>query len=182
MPNEFLGEKTIITIEEIIDKGSQLKIKGTGHDGSHIYTCWKNKQDGSPTQAYSFVRNKTIGDQIEVGWETYNGEYQGKPYTSRTVKFINEPSKSSTIDQRARKVENTTGYANAFTKLNSSPTQGEKTDWDKISWGKCKYGFLIELLKKEIPLEEAEPKAEAWADASMRKGNFGEVNLDIPPF
>lgn len=42
-------------------------------------------------------------------------------------------------------------------------------DWDKISWGKCKHAFLIELLKMGKSLNEAELEAEMWADASMRR-------------
>lgn len=44
-----------------------------------------------------------------------------------------------------------------------------KTDWDKISKGKCKFGFLLELLKMGKTLIEAEPEAEKWAEASMRE-------------
>ena len=51
----------------------------------------------------------------------------------------------------------------------------EKTNWNKISFGKCKYGFLIELLKKDIDLDKAEELAEEWALRSMRiLGDFGE--------
>jgi len=41
-------------------------------------------------------------------------------------------------------------------------------DWEKISFGKVKYGFLIEAFKKGLSLEEAEVEAEKWAKASMR--------------
>ena len=41
-------------------------------------------------------------------------------------------------------------------------------DWDRLALGKCKYGFLIELMKLGKTLQEAEPEAEAWAKASMR--------------
>ena len=45
----------------------------------------------------------------------------------------------------------------------------EEAKWDKISWGKCKHAFLIEMCKKGFGVEAAEPIAEQWADASMRK-------------
>jgi hypothetical protein len=48
-------------------------------------------------------------------------------------------------------------------------TPVKETDWDKISWGKCKTLFLVEAFKMKMSLEEAEPRAEKWADASMRK-------------
>ena len=41
-------------------------------------------------------------------------------------------------------------------------------NWDRISFGKCKHAFLAELLKKDYELNEAELKAELWAQASMR--------------
>ena len=44
----------------------------------------------------------------------------------------------------------------------------KEVDWDKISFGKVKYGFLIEAFKKGMPLEEAEIDAEKWTKASMR--------------
>jgi len=47
-------------------------------------------------------------------------------------------------------------------------TATEDKKWDKISWGKCKHNFLIELFKAGHTLEEAEKIAENWADASMR--------------
>ena len=71
-------------------------------------------------------------------------------------------------------------------------------DWNKISWGKCKHGFLIEVYKYsltqggKIILESVEKEAEAWADMSMRKlprtiaeelgVNTDEINLSEPPF
>ena len=42
------------------------------------------------------------------------------------------------------------------------------TNWDKIAWGKCKYGFLLEAYKQNKELEKAEEEAELWADAAMR--------------
>lgn len=44
-----------------------------------------------------------------------------------------------------------------------------KKEADQTAWGKCKYGFLLEAFKVDMPLEEAEIKAEAWAEASMRR-------------
>ena len=45
--------------------------------------------------------------------------------------------------------------------------QKESVDWDKIGWGKCKYGFLIEAFKMKMTLEEATPLAIAFANESM---------------
>ena len=49
------------------------------------------------------------------------------------------------------------------------------TNWDKISWGKCKYGFMIELMKQGKDVFVAELEAEKWADAAMRKAGKPEV-------
>lgn len=61
-------------------------------------------------------------------------------------------------------------------------TKVEPVDWDKVSWGKCKYGFLVELLKKSVTLEEAEPIAETWASAAMRRSPSNELGIEEPPF
>jgi hypothetical protein len=68
-------------------------------------------------------------------------------------------------------------------------TAPKEANWDKISYGKCKYGFLIELLKVGDTLDMAEPIAEKWADAAMRKlgqpemRNYGQGEVvDQVPF
>lgn len=47
-------------------------------------------------------------------------------------------------------------------------SEKKEVDWDKLAFGKCKFGFLIEAYKLGKSLQEAEPEAEAWAQASMR--------------
>ena len=54
----------------------------------------------------------------------------------------------------------------------SKPVKTEATDWDKISWGKCKHAYLVEAFKSNGSSENLkiiEPIAEEWAEASMRK-------------
>ena len=51
----------------------------------------------------------------------------------------------------------------------------ENPNWDKISLGKCKYGFLLEAFKKDWILSEAEPMAEEWAKAAMRLMDSPEI-------
>jgi hypothetical protein len=61
--------------------------------------------------------------------------------------------------------------------------QPEQPNWDRISLGKCKYGFLIEAFKLGKPLAEAEKEAEAWAKASMRLlPEANDIGLTQPPF
>lgn len=61
------------------------------------------------------------------------------------------------------------------------------------SWGKCKHAYLVECFKLQMELDIAEPMAELWADASMRKslslaekasglGDKDEINIDRIPF
>lgn len=45
----------------------------------------------------------------------------------------------------------------------------EEPNWDKISFGKCKYGFMLEAYKKGVDPDVAEADAEDWAMRSMRK-------------
>jgi hypothetical protein len=45
----------------------------------------------------------------------------------------------------------------------------DEKKWNSISWGKCKYGFLIEAFKRGMTIDEALPVAEAWADAAMEQ-------------
>jgi len=64
------------------------------------------------------------------------------------------------------------------------PAQPEipKRDFAKENFGKCKYGFLLEMYKKGLELEMAEPKAEEWADASLRKMHEEPKTDDSVPF
>ena len=73
-------------------------------------------------------------------------------------------------------------------------------DWDKISWGKCKHAFLVEIYKyllskgqtQTVLLESVEKEVETWADMSMRKLSktpaqelgidTDSINLSEPPF
>jgi hypothetical protein len=66
-------------------------------------------------------------------------------------------------------------------------TPVKETDWDKISWGKCKHAYLVEAYKKWLTKEdgrttirEIEQEAEKWADMSMRKLSSDEITYDGP--
>lgn len=161
--------KTTITIDEVVDKGSQLKVKGTGQDGQHTYTLWKAKKDGKETQAYQQFKFYGVGKQITFGWEIYNGEYQGKPYQSRSVKLVDTKTANTQPVQKPKQLT-----YNQPSKIQSLP--GSTFDYDKQAFGKCKHAFLVELLKKDIVLSIAEVMAEDWANASMRKIEKKENN------
>jgi len=81
---------------------------------------------------------------------------------------ISQPPKNEIVYSRPQNAS--TGIVRANSGL-------PRPDWDSISWGKCKYGFLIETFKMGRTLEEkTELLAEKWADASMRKLNNQPLN------
>lgn len=43
-----------------------------------------------------------------------------------------------------------------------------ETNWNKISFGKCKHAFLLEAYKQGKEINKAEEEAEDWAGRSMR--------------
>jgi hypothetical protein len=79
----------------------------------------------------------------------------GRPYTA----FWTCPNRCPQPSPRAPQ-SNPSGF---------QPKQVETPNWDKISFGKCKYGFLLEAFKLGANLQTAEKEAEEWATAAMRK-------------
>jgi hypothetical protein len=70
-------------------------------------------------------------------------------------------------------------------------TPVKETDWDKISWGKCKHAYLVETYKmliekgslQTVDLNSVELNAEKWAAMSMRKlPTNDEITYDGPAF
>jgi hypothetical protein len=94
---------------------------------------------------------------------------------TKGVKFVVVPNNQGGQSRYIRIMEDanaqTAPQAPQSTQSNQKTgyTQKNETDWEKISFGKCKYGFLIELLKMGVALQDAETVAETWAEASMRK-------------
>lgn len=163
---QFNGFKTLITIQEVADKGTQIKVKGLGQDGVHTYSIWKNKQSGEETQAYSLLKNKSIGEQVELGWEIYNGQRpDGSSYQSRSVKFVSQGNQQYNPQQNFQPKQNFQSQPN----FRQSMPKNIGRNFEEEARGKCKFGFLIELMKLGKTLEEAEPIAEEWTEASMRK-------------
>jgi len=58
----------------------------------------------------------------------------------------------------------------------------ETAKWDKLGFGKCKYGFLLESYKKGEALRDVEPFAEEWARASMRVLPSDKLTLEDTDF
>jgi hypothetical protein len=140
------------------------------------------------TKAFQVLKSMAgygIGKQVSVKFATTPNGQGGQ---SRYVRIIASAEKNT---------ENVSNYQNqSKTPINAKQSDKKpiiEPDWDKISWGKCKYGFLIELLKLGKPLKDAEIIAEDWADASMRKLKDNtneiltkeqeeEINVDGIPF
>src|ERR1051326_1759626 len=59
-----------ITIEEEVDKGKQLKIKGNDGSKTYTYSMWKTKQDGTDSQAYAQYKTMGlgVGSQAMIGY------------------------------------------------------------------------------------------------------------------
>jgi len=65
----------------------------------------------------------------------------------------------------------------------------EKPNWDEISWGKCKFQFMLKMWEPGIVWDDVEVEAEEGANRSMRKIGkpklreiHNEVELDQVPF
>lgn len=169
---EKLLEK-IITISSVTNLNPEDKkpINFKDENGDK-YTLFKFKKDGTKSMAYQMFETlpyggegSTIGIAYTEEPKTFVNE-QGKEisFTQRTVMVVKKPSEIRVANQ----VPNTT----TSTTKPVAKTE-EKTDWDKIAFGKSKHGFLIEAFKSNlgnpnIKLSEIEAIAEEWAKASMR--------------
>lgn len=157
--------------KDIIIQGVETKqtsngktiIKIKDQDGKS-YQLWPMKQDGTESQAYQFFKTlgpTVIGKTVEIFYNEQQGEFNGKPVTYRTIATI-KPAPANFNQSTPPQVE---------------AKQTEGVNWDKISWGKCKHAYLVEIFKANInrtdtlDLTAVEKGAEKWADMSMRKLN-----------
>jgi hypothetical protein len=106
------------------------------------------KQDGTPRDGNATVRFNAFGGVCYLKFDSvapkqgFNSGYK-KPWT---------PTK---------------GPSQPFQSGNQYKPK-EDVDWDKIALGKCKFGFLIEAFKMGMALDEAELKANLWANAAVK--------------
>ena len=73
-------------------------------------------------------------------------------------------------DRKCPKLPKTQNYAptrQISTNL-TPPVKTPDVNWDRVSFGKCKYGFMIELLNSEPDYNELERKSELLAKRAMR--------------
>ena len=87
-----------ITIEEVIDKGKKLSIKGNNGTRTNTYSIWKTKQDGTDSATYAQYKNMslTVGSKVFIGYviDEFDANIQGQAKRVRSNKIINfrEPS------------------------------------------------------------------------------------------
>jgi hypothetical protein len=55
-----------ITIEEVVDKGKKLSIKGNDGNRTSTYSVWKLKQDGSDSLTYAQFKTMGLGRSSNV--------------------------------------------------------------------------------------------------------------------
>jgi len=151
----------IVNKEEKIVNDKQV-ITVTGLDGNK-YTHWVDAANKG------WEQNLKVGSSIQA----YLSEKPNPRNPRYPYKNI-YPLKGSNLKTDLKTAQPTISTPNNAVQPKFSPTM--PPDWDKISWGKCKHAFLVELMKKqaEINLGDidntyVERIAEEWANASMRK-------------
>lgn len=83
MENELQqGQITVEGIEtKSFDNSTQYTIKAQGKS----YKFYDTKKDGSPTKAMSTFEGIKRGDSVNILFKEEQKDYQGKPYTARTI-------------------------------------------------------------------------------------------------
>ena len=141
------------------------------------------------------LKTKEYGEKWLNGWaDEVNSNWQKGQAVEATVEqkgdWLNFKATKPSVSPQA--VNTPAPSQNAYTSHLGATKGQPETNWDRISWGKCKTLFLVEAYKLGKLLTEAEPQAEAWADASMRKmgepeftdysGDDDEIRVDNIPF
>ena len=98
------------------------------------------------------MQDKVVGEQCNTCGTPYIMGKKGAYCKPCYIKWAND-----------NKTQNNAPAPNA-----NNATQ--EVDWDKISFGKCKFGFMVEVYKKtdKIELDELEKIAEELATRAMR--------------
>jgi len=166
MNNQELEQKNII-ISAVEDVGWGIKIKCGEGSTYNVPKLKKNTQtETAAFQAIKSLQGYGMGMKKCFKFVTVDNSQGGQ---SKYVRIISDPVQEipdmSPEPQYVEKPQETPNLA---------PQATQKPDWEKISWGKCKYGFLLEIFKKAdnpntLNLEAMEQEAEVWADMAMRK-------------
>ena len=140
-------------------------------------TNWGLKIKDEKGLIYNISQYKKDTDQETVAYQTISKLPKNGMGLKKTFKFVEVPNSQGGTSRYVRMILDIQGQTNTLDKgeqmtrqaIVKDQTKKSEDKWTEISWGKCKYGFLIELIKGGMGLEQAEPIAEKWADASMRK-------------
>jgi hypothetical protein len=159
-------QQATITIDSITEKGNRVSIKTTS-GGS--YSFFKKKQDGTPSVAAKQLTDMELksGMTVDIAYDTSAGEFQGKSITYKNIKSFREPSIQ--VGEPQHKVP-------AFLKVEP---KADNRDYFAENWGKCRYGFLLEMYKKDVSLDKAKQQSSDWADVAMSKR---EIDVSDIPF
>jgi hypothetical protein len=134
--------KKVIEITDIIEKryetGKQAKLKDTSN---LTYNVYEKKQDGSTSAAWSALDKVTIGDTIEIAYVEQEKEYEGKPYTARTIRIINTDIGNGVKNHQSN---NTTSSAQTPRNVANTGSQSKGND----AFGKrlAVHGFVNALI------------------------------------
>ena len=90
----FDGAIATITIAEHsskLTKNGATLIKLIDKDGRK-YSFFSTKMDGNPTKAYQNFQNlgDPVGKTVEIGYSEDQAEFEGKPFTRRSIRFLKE--------------------------------------------------------------------------------------------
>lgn len=148
-----LEEKTIKVLSvEANQYGYKIK-----DEHGLTYNVSKTKKDGGETVAYqNLVSLPGLGMNATIN-----------------IKYAVVPNKMGGDSRYIRVIEAGSEIKNeARNEARQEPVkyvEQKQRDFEAEAFGKCKYGFLIELMKLGKDLKEAEKISEDWANASMRK-------------
>lgn len=164
---------TIVGVETKMTSNGKTMFKIKGND-NRSYQVWQTIRDGSDSVAYKSLSahpNMGVGKTFDIYYKEEIGEYKGKQVTYRTINQLFPSTAQAGTSQKVAQV----GMSEA-----KQAVDDEK--WDRINFGKCKYGFLIEAYKKGVDVDMAEKEAELWAQASMRIKWLNQPAPVQPPF
>lgn len=74
------------------DNTNQYKITGNTNSGEKKFSFYSTKKDGDETSAYQQFKSMglQVGSTVNITYKEEQKEYQGKPYTARTVIWFRE--------------------------------------------------------------------------------------------
>ncbi len=142
MPNNDLITK-LIEVSDITEKaflnGKQAKIKD---QDNLTYTVWQKKKDGSISAAWASLERVGLGSNIQIGYVEEQKEYEGKPYTARTIRTINEDIGNGMANAMAQ------GKTSRSEAPVASETPKDDKFWEKQAYEKCCSRWAGSLLQR----------------------------------